>query len=96
MYHIRRADTHEERSLHMENEIGLQRAMQEAALRTVYTGVEHEVVDSNGGIHAVMSEVHHEQIDGMAKVAIKPWKITQRLFWISAVFVALLLSGAFH
>ncbi len=48
MYHIRRADSHEERSLHIENTLGFKRAVSEAYLRTHHTGVPHEIVDDNG------------------------------------------------
>jgi len=96
MYHIRRADNHDERSIHMENEVGLKYAVQEASLRAKHTGVDHQIVDDNGEILFVISDIHHEQIDGMARIATKKWLIPQRLFWMSAVFVALLLAGAFH
>jgi len=54
MYHIRRSDDHDERSLHMENDMGLRMAIGEACLRTHCTGVEHEIVDDEGRlVHAI-------------------------------------------
>ena len=96
MYHIKRADNHDESSIHMENEVGLDLAMQEAALRAKHTGIDHHIVDDNGEIVYVILNIHHEQIDGMAKVAIKQWTIPPRVFWWTAVVAALVLAGAFR
>ena len=96
MYHIRRADNHDERSIHVENPIGLSYAVEEASLRAKHTGIDHQIVDDNGEILFVVTDIHHEQLDGMAGVAAKQWQIPQRIFWISAVFVALMLAGAFR
>ena len=48
MYHIRRVDDHDERSLHMESDVGLRHAVSEAYLRTHHTGALHEIVNDNG------------------------------------------------
>lgn len=75
----------------MENDAGLKFAMQEASLRAKHTGADHEIVDDNGEVFYVISDVMHEQFDGMAKVAVKPWKINPTLFWMSAGFIAAVL-----
>ena len=101
MYHIRRADTFEERSLHAEDTLGFQRAVIEALVRVSNTQVDHEILDGKGVVVHVVQALDSQhidvaagdlcEVDGMAKVALKPWKLSSTLFWASAGFVATLL-----
>lgn len=104
MYHIRRADNHDERSLHMENDEGFANAMEEANLRAGHTNAAHQIVDDNGRIAAIVHPAAEETIvieangpegkeliDGMARVAVKPWKVFPWWYWASAYFTATVL-----
>jgi hypothetical protein len=102
MYHIRRADTYEERSLHSEDKLGFQRAVIEALMRVSNTQVDHEILDGKGVVVHVVQAIDGQNIDvlagdiapidGMAKVAIKPWKVSSTFFWASAAFIAYILA----
>lgn len=101
MYHIRRADNHDERSLHIESTDGLLRATQEAMLRAEYTGVAYQIVDDNGNIicevdcfsadNDVQREIEAELSLLKDHPAIKPWSFSRSFFIWSAVIVAMIL-----
>ena len=106
MYHIRRADTFEERSLHQETPLGFEHAVVEAIMRTSVSQIDHEIVDGDGNVkhtvHAICCRNIDttagdiaSPIDGMAKVAIQPWVIPPRLFMVTAVLAALFLCAWF-
>jgi len=102
MYHIRRADTFEERSLHQETPLGFEHAVVEAIMRTSVSQVDHEIVDGDGNIKHTVQAIYCRNIDttagdldGMAKVVVKQWVIPPRVYMATAVLAALLLVQLF-
>jgi hypothetical protein len=101
MYHIRRADNHDERSIHIENTVGFSNAVIEAIMRTSCTGVDHEIVDDNGNVKHVVEASHcavypehnvPDDIDGYARVAIKPWRVSPGLALAAAIVAAMFFA----
>lgn len=90
MLHIRRSDNHDERSLHMENDVGLRTAIGEAVLRTHCTGVEHEIVDDEGRlVHEI--KIRHEVISKPEPHKPVPLLTIAAWAWIAAalIFIAI-------
>lgn len=93
MYHIRRVDDHDERSLHMENETGFKAAMTEAIMRTHHSGDLHEVVDDNGKrVYIVNAELLADvrekyEADVAARASRRP--IPVHVFMLAAVLAAM-------
>jgi hypothetical protein len=105
MFHIRRADTKEERSLHSEDPHGLQQAVEEACMRTNHTGAEHEIVDEDGKRYGRVYPVPYDEgeeeeeeeeepeVLEEPKRALTPPVWARPWFFVSALLVAELLAG---
>lgn len=92
MYHVRKTSGHDERSLHIENEAGFTRALEEAGLRTHYTGEQHEVVDDNGNVIAVIASTRVAPEEELAEEISAKHKWTRPdVFLLSAVLVAMIV-----
>jgi hypothetical protein len=105
MYHIRREDNHEERSVHAETEEGFLNATQEAMLRSSYTDgkVVFEIVDDNGKVVSKVvtsaqyldlvreNDPPEELPVPKTKPKIKTRPYTKFWFWLTALAVANLI-----
>lgn len=104
MYHVRRSDDHDERSLHIENTVGLNHAMIEATMRCTCTGAVHEVVDDSGKV-VFVTERHVDDVslmrlereldpeDHLAIKAARPWKVSPTAYLATAFIVAVWIAG---
>lgn len=71
MYHIREADTKEERSLHMENARGMANAIKEARMRVVASCGAFEIVDDDGKLYLTI-EPSEQQLQEALRVPNEP------------------------
>ncbi len=92
MYHIRRVDTKEERSLHQETIEGFSAAINESILRAAYTGVQHEVVDDDGVQLGVTEDGAVEVLPVPMKPTVRSWAWSPA-FWLLALLTAEIIFG---
>ena len=90
MYHIRRKDNRDERSIHAENADGLRAAREEAILRTVRTRQAHEVVDDNG-VELCLVVPLEDPDEGPGYGIIKPRRVSCFWFAMTAFWTAVIL-----
>lgn len=89
VYHIRRADNHEERSIHKDDMEGLEMAIREACFRTYVKQIAHEVVDDDGKVIHVVSVRTEVEPPPVVEAPKPAWR--NDWFWVSAWFVAMLI-----
>ena len=92
VYHIRRVDNQEERSIHKDDMEGLEMALREACFRTLCTKVPHEVVDDSGKrVHIVEPEPVPDVVEQDNAPPAKPYCWNVDTFYLSAWVAAMII-----